>query len=314
MPRRKRVVIGPILRVLRKEVSHEGGVVSNGPVDPICVGIVERLHRRFGSVLHPARTVLQHAKEIHVARRPGALATNLQLMRVPGGGPILCINIDGGEEEVVKQPDVSGDKGIQAMVDFELREKDLPLLAKSVSNVVPETLDASVVYAPAQRIERGEVYSRPDSVPAPYVGAPLNSAPLFNVCSDEHILGPVITADATGKPVLGDGGDEDIEDGLGTVIVASTNSGDEPGLAVDKSVYDNFETNKTLLQYGEQGLRGGSMDRRYRVDRRDARGSSRRQRCTGDDEWCEPQSVQECRGLEGKSWLCGLGVRGVRRP
>jgi hypothetical protein len=70
-------------------------------------------------------------------------------VQVPSLSPFLGILIDLVEEKVVEEPDVSGEGGIQVVIDLEIDEENLPLVAEAVGDVIPEALNASVVDAPA---------------------------------------------------------------------------------------------------------------------------------------------------------------------
>ncbi len=49
---------------------------------------------------------------------------------------------------MMKEPDVGANERIEAVVDLKVHEKLLPLVAKSMSDVVPKTFDAGIVDAP----------------------------------------------------------------------------------------------------------------------------------------------------------------------
>jgi hypothetical protein len=156
----KRVMAIPILRVLVEEMSHKSRVVGDSPIDTIGAGIVNNLGRCVCTVLETPGTILQHAEYIHVAWGATALAANLEKMGIPCRRPLLSILVDSGEKEMVKEPDMGGDKRVEAVVDLKVHEKPLPLEAESVSDVVPKTLDARIVDTPemlsvTERLLRG---------------------------------------------------------------------------------------------------------------------------------------------------------------
>jgi hypothetical protein len=152
--RRKRVVVGPVLRVLLKEVSHKSGVVSNGPVNSVCARVLHNLVDRFCAILQTARSILKHAEQVHVPRGASALAADLENMRVPGSCPLLGVLVDGVQEKMVKEPDVGRDEQIEAVVDLEVHEKLFPLVTKTVGHIVPQLFNTSVVHAPEQMLGR----------------------------------------------------------------------------------------------------------------------------------------------------------------
>lgn len=70
------------------------------------------------------------------------------MVGVPSLRPILRISIDMVEEEMVQQPDMRRDLGVEAMMDLEVGEELLPLLTEAMCDIVPEALDTGVVNAP----------------------------------------------------------------------------------------------------------------------------------------------------------------------
>lgn len=69
-------------------------------------------------------------------------------MGVPCVNPLLCVLVDGREEQMMQEPDVNGDGWIEAMGCFQTDEKVLPLFSEPTCDVVPEAFDSCVVYAP----------------------------------------------------------------------------------------------------------------------------------------------------------------------
>jgi hypothetical protein len=79
-------------------------------------------------------------------------AFNLQLVGVPSSGPLLSILVNGIEEEIMEKPDIQWAAGIEMIMDFEIMKEILPLLPKPMSEIVPETLDPSIVDTPLKLV------------------------------------------------------------------------------------------------------------------------------------------------------------------
>lgn len=69
-------------------------------------------------------------------------------MGIPRLGPFLRVAVDRGKEKVVKKPDMAGTCRVESVVALEVKEKNLPLLAKPMGDVVPETFYPGVVDTP----------------------------------------------------------------------------------------------------------------------------------------------------------------------
>ncbi len=70
-------------------------------------------------------------------------------MAVPHPHPVLHIPVDRVQPEIVNQPNVVMFGRIKTVMYFQLEEKILPLHAKIMRDIVPESLNPSVVNAPA---------------------------------------------------------------------------------------------------------------------------------------------------------------------
>jgi hypothetical protein len=127
---------------------HEGRVVGNVPVDAICIRILNMFILGLSPILKPTRSILIHAEKKDVTRGAITLTTDAEVVGVPSLRPILCISIDMVEEEMVQQPDMRRDLGVEAMMDLEVGEELLPLLTEAMCDIVPEALDTGVVNAP----------------------------------------------------------------------------------------------------------------------------------------------------------------------
>jgi hypothetical protein len=75
--------------------------------------------------------------------------SDLHVMQVPRSGPSLRILVHASQEQVLQKPNVSRCRRIQPIVVLEPEEKELPLVAKSTSDIVPESLNPCVMDAPA---------------------------------------------------------------------------------------------------------------------------------------------------------------------
>lgn len=92
-PGSKGITLRPVLGVLVQEMRHESGVVGDVPMNTISANIWNGLVNGLCVVLEAARPILKHAKDEHVSRRP-----DLQLVRIPGRCPLLCILVNGSKE------------------------------------------------------------------------------------------------------------------------------------------------------------------------------------------------------------------------
>ena len=68
-------------------------------------------------------------------------------MRIPRRGPLLRVGVNGMEEQMVDEPDVLRSLRLKAVAVFEVQEEKLPLAAESSSDIIPQSLDASVINA-----------------------------------------------------------------------------------------------------------------------------------------------------------------------
>jgi hypothetical protein len=75
--------------------------------------------------------------------------SDLHFMQIPRSGPTMCVVIDASHEQELKQPYVRRRGRVQTVVVLEPKEKQFPLVTKSTCNIVPQSLNASVVDAPA---------------------------------------------------------------------------------------------------------------------------------------------------------------------
>lgn len=130
---------------------HQLRIVSDLPVNAVCLRVTDKLVDRLSKALKPSWSVLDHAEEEHVMRGPRTLTADLKVVAVPCLGPLLGVGVDGGKEEMMQEPDVRRLGGIQTVVYLEIREKVLPLLTKAVGDIVPEALNTGVVDAPEKK-------------------------------------------------------------------------------------------------------------------------------------------------------------------
>ena len=96
----------------------------------------------------PAGAVLNHAEEEQLGGAGSLLAANVETMRVPRGSPFGGVLVDGVEKEVMNQPNVPRPIGVEAVRVLELQEEAFPLASEPGRDIIPETLDASVMNAP----------------------------------------------------------------------------------------------------------------------------------------------------------------------
>jgi len=89
--RGKGIVVLPRLWVLSKEMVHEPVVISDIPVDAMTCQIIHWLIGWGREALHSTRAILKHTKDKDVPGTSFTLTTDLQVMRIPSMGPLLCI-------------------------------------------------------------------------------------------------------------------------------------------------------------------------------------------------------------------------------
>lgn len=82
------------------------------------------------------------------------MTADSELVRIPCLSPLLRVTVNGGKEEMMKEPYVAGTSWIEPVIGLEVEEKYFPLFAKTVCNIVPQALDASIVDAPLYVDER----------------------------------------------------------------------------------------------------------------------------------------------------------------
>ena len=113
----KRIIVFPFLGIIQKEMIHKKVIVRNIPIDAIGTGIFHILFwgiRKNGS--DASRTVLNDTEEVNVMRTASALTTNLKLVAVPSGGPVLRIFIDLRQEKMMKEPNMSRNGRVETAV------------------------------------------------------------------------------------------------------------------------------------------------------------------------------------------------------
>ena len=145
---------GVVLAVM----SHQTRVVDHLPINAIVGEVGNRLLVRRGGrmeLFEPTGTVLNHSKHEELAGTRSALTTNAEPMSVPALLPFMRVLVDGVQEQVVNEPDVSVAVGVKTISLLELEKEVLPLPPEAVRDVKPETLDAGVVNAPTK--QEGEI-------------------------------------------------------------------------------------------------------------------------------------------------------------
>jgi hypothetical protein len=130
-------------------MTHQSRVINNIPIDAIRRRVLDRLFRRVGQALEAARSIVDHAEQENITRRTRTLAPDMQVVRVPSIGPFLRIVIDAVQEEMVEEPDVLHNGRIEVVINLKVKEERLPLVSEPMGHIVPETLDTSVIDAPA---------------------------------------------------------------------------------------------------------------------------------------------------------------------
>ena len=99
----KWIIVLPFLGVIKEKMIHEEVIVSNVPINTIgrrvlYVVVVWSIGKNSPNA---SRTVLNNAEEVNVVGATGALTTNLELMTVPCGCPVLRIFVDLRQEEMM---------------------------------------------------------------------------------------------------------------------------------------------------------------------------------------------------------------------
>lgn len=117
-------------------------------VYPVTSRVVYRLINRLHHVRDPTRSVLHHAEDEHVARAALTFTFDLQLVRIPGLGPLQCVLVNALQEEVMQEPDVARTTRVQTVIQFQVVKEVLPLLPEAMSDVVPQSLNTGVVDTP----------------------------------------------------------------------------------------------------------------------------------------------------------------------
>ena len=93
------IFLGVVLGVM----THEGAVGKHRPIDAV---VREILLGGFmnGQIAEAARALADHAEREQLARRRGGLAPDVELVGVPGLGPVLGILVQRVKKEVMKEP------------------------------------------------------------------------------------------------------------------------------------------------------------------------------------------------------------------
>ncbi|KAJ6616376.1 hypothetical protein B0H10DRAFT_1949217 [Mycena sp. CBHHK59/15] len=148
-------------------------------------------------------------------RRPALLPTDLEKEGIPCLCPFLGIGIDMVKEEMVKKPDVSSQLGIEAMMDFKIGEKLLPLVAKPMSDIIPKLFDVII---------------------QTHTGL---------ICSDEDVFGAMITSNTTWESMICHSIAKEVKHSCHMVIIAHTYTSDKTRFSIDEAVDDDLEADKT---------------------------------------------------------------------
>ncbi|KAJ6597404.1 hypothetical protein B0H10DRAFT_2196935 [Mycena sp. CBHHK59/15] len=107
--------------------------------------------------------------------------------------------------------------GIEAMIDFKIGEKFLPLVAKPMSDIIPKSFDASIVYT---------------------AGSEKSS-------SDEDVFGAMITSNTTWQSMSCHSIAKEVKHSCRTVIIAHVYTSDKTRFAIHEAVDDDLEADKT---------------------------------------------------------------------
>jgi hypothetical protein len=80
---------------------------------------------------------MHHTKKEEFPRRCAALASDLDLVMVPGVHKLLCVCVDCRQKEMMQQPNMAFTLWIKTVKLFQGAEENLPLLAKCLSDITP---------------------------------------------------------------------------------------------------------------------------------------------------------------------------------
>ena len=76
----------------------------------------------------------------------------MQTVGVPSLRPLVSVLVDGGQKEMVEQPQMRWGIRIQPGCSLKLQKKILPLDAETARDIIPQPFDTGVVDGPMKRI------------------------------------------------------------------------------------------------------------------------------------------------------------------
>lgn len=219
----ERVLWGDLLGVLSQEMVDKPRVIGDLPIDAIRGKIEGGVINRRKHALQAAGPILDEAEKEDIAGTAAALVFDLQLVRVPGVHPVLGIIVHCCQEKVVQQPDVLWHLRVEGMMRLQVVEEVLPLLAKPVCYVVPEALDARIVYAAPPNIRASE-----------------QTSDALHVGRDFEVFGAMIPPNAARHTVQAGSLQKQAEHARCSVVVVRMDAGDKSRLAIYEAVQNNF--------------------------------------------------------------------------
>ena len=113
----KWIIVLPFLGVIKEKMIHKLVIISNVPINAVGRRVLNILFWSIGkNSTNTSRTVLNDAEEVDVMWASGSLSTDLELMTVPGGRPVLGIFVDLRQKEMMKKPDMSRNGWVEIAV------------------------------------------------------------------------------------------------------------------------------------------------------------------------------------------------------
>ena len=83
--------------------------------------------------------------------------------------------------------------------------------------------------------------------PAPNVGSPFDTSFPFHVSSNQEVFRPMISTHSARQAMFCDNIGEQVQDSLGTIVSARSDTGDKSREAIDECVNYNLPPNKTYV-------------------------------------------------------------------
>jgi hypothetical protein len=186
--------------------------------------------------LEPPRAILDHAKIKQLVRRSPASTLNLNLVRVPTACPSEGVLVDGRQEQLMEQPNGRRIVDVQTVVYFEVDEESLPFGPKTVGNVIPYALNASVVNASTRYCEWLPRVIVGVYLPAPNVRTTIAASVFLHPTRNLDVLSSVI-ASYSARPAMNCHRiEEQCQNSARAIIIVRAKPHDHSRMAIDKAV------------------------------------------------------------------------------